>query len=393
MKSSHITLGYRNLTRRKSRTLLTMTGVILAIGFTVGLLSISEGFMKSFDEMFSSDEPEIFVLPPGDANTPFPMQCLGSGIDQRIAIMIGAVPNVKYAEPAARLMASAGKGKGKGSMMQGVPMIVFGIRPESFMLVHPRAKMLAGRLLRDGDGKTLMLGNKYAQNMGASVGDTLEIEGIKFKVVGVLKEAGEIYDFMGYLPLKTAQAVREQPDKVCQIFVKLKDVSKTDETVKTIKKMYPKNDIQTAQEMIGKAKEMMATAQAVHFGVSCFALIIGVLFVATTMIMSVAERTRELATLRVIGASRWFITKMIMTESLILSVIGGFLGFAFGVLLSNIINMLMSSAFGDSFMHPYISFKLFLIGFGVSVLIGALAGILPARMIMKKQLAESLRYE
>ena len=65
---NHYTLGYRNLTRRKSRTILTMLGVILAIGFTVGLLSISEGFMKSFDKMFAANGPEIFVMPKGESN-------------------------------------------------------------------------------------------------------------------------------------------------------------------------------------------------------------------------------------------------------------------------------------------------------------------------------------
>ena len=56
--NSHVKLGCRNLSRRRSRSLLTMLGVVLAIGFTVGLLSISEGFMNSLDEILSDEIAE-----------------------------------------------------------------------------------------------------------------------------------------------------------------------------------------------------------------------------------------------------------------------------------------------------------------------------------------------
>lgn len=391
---SHIILAKRNLTRRKSRTLLTMIGVILAVGFTVGLLSISEGFMRSFDKMFGAGGPEVYVMPKGGGNMPLHMHCGGPGIDEGVADLVAAAPGVKVAEPAVSLMATSSSQKSKGTMMRGMPALVFGVPPSTFAVMHPDSKIETGRFMRDGDAYTIVAGEKFAENQGVVVGDNLDIGEHTVKVVGILKPGGMIDDYVGYIPLKSAQEIREKPGKVCQIFVKIDNIKDADKVKENIKAMlHGKYDVATVAEALDKARQMMAMTQAVHFGISCFSLMIGVLFVATTMIMSVSERMREFATLRVIGASKSFIRKLIVTESLILSCMGGMFGFVLGVILSKIINIIINRTVGETFIHTYISLKLFLIGLAISLLIGTFAGLLPARMIMKKELAESLRYE
>ena len=392
MKSSYLTMGYRNLTRRKSRTGLTLLGVVLAIGFTVGLLSISEGMMRSFDTMFGMQGPKLYMLPAGNKKVPMPMafMCGGKALDENYVAVINGLEGVKIAEPVVQLFATK---EGEGLLTGDMPQMVLGVPPEDFFENRPDAKLAQGRALKPSDKYSVVVGHIMASNLQLKAGDELGVGGKKFRVAGVLEKGGAPYDLMGYIPLRTAQAIREQPGKVCAIIIKLKSPRYTDRIKKDVSRLFPVADIQDMTEIVERAKGMMALAQAVHFAVACFALIIGVLFVATTMIMSVSERVREFATLRVIGASRGYITKMIMAESLCLSVIGGILGCGFGYALSKIIDVLIRLSVGETFMRTFVSPKIFLIAAAISLLTGTFAGLLPVRMIMKRQLAESLRYE
>lgn len=392
MKRSYVTMGYRNLTRRTSRTLLTLLGVVLAVGFTVGLLSISEGMMKSFDNVFGAEGAKLYVLPGGGEKMPMPMafMCSGTALDENIATAIGGIQGVKSAEPVIQLFATK---QGQGLLTGDMPQMALGVPPRGFFDKRPTARLEWGRALRESDDQALLAGWMMSQNMKLKPGDTLDVSGRTFKVVGALKRGNHPYDLLGYIPLKTAQRIREQPGKICAVVTLIDSPRDADPVKARIKAMFPRVDVQDVEQIVDRAKGMMVLTQAVHFAVSCFALFIGVLFVATTMIMSVSERVRELATLRVIGASRNYITKMIMAESLTLSLIGGALGCGLGFLLSKGIDHLIRLSMGETFMRTYVSPKIFLIALAISLLTGTFAGLLPVRMIMKKQLAESLRYE
>ena len=392
MKRSYLTLGFRNLTRRKSRTLLTLTGVALAIGFTVGLLSISEGFMKSFDRVMGTSGPELFVVPQGQGKMPFPMSmgCAGGALEERSVSVMGGIQGVTMAEPMIRMFASK---KDAPGMLGDMPMLTFAVPPETFFRLRPDAKIKHGRAMRKSDNRVYIAGFVLAQNLELKLGDSLLVGGESFRVTGIMDRAGQPYDYFGYVPLAAAQQIRELDGKVCGVMVKLDNPARAKDASRRIKALFPKVDIQSVEEIADSFQDMMMMSQAVHFAVSCFALLIGVLFVATTMIMSVSERVREFATIRVIGASRGFVVKMIMAESLILSLLGGAAGCLLGYGLSKGIDWLNFVYFRESFMQTWVSPKILIIATAVSLLIGTFAGIVPALAILKRPMAENLRYE
>ena len=392
MKRSYFTLGYRNLTRRKSRTLLTLLGVVLAIGFTVGLLSISEGFMSSFDRIMGATGPELFIVPKGQGNIPFPMSmgCSGGALEERTASVVSGIKGVYTAEPLIRMFASK---KNAAGMLGDMPMMTFAVPPETFFRLRPRATIAKGRALRKSDKNAHLAGAVLAKNLELEPGDTLSVGGVPFTVVGILARGDDTYDYFGYIPLAAAQEIRELPDKACGIMVKLDKPTDAGRVARRITALYPNVDIQSMEEIGKHFKRMMMMSQAVHFAVSCFALLIGVLFVATTMIMSVSERVREFATIRVIGASRGYILRMIMSEALLLSFLGGLGGLVLGYALSKGIDYANYVYFRESFVKTFISLKIIGVAMGVSLLIGTFAGILPALTILRKPMAENLRYE
>ncbi len=386
---SYVTLGYRNLSRRRSRSLLTVLGIVLAIGFTVGLLSISEGVMRSIDEMFRSSGPDLFVVPKNVSKMPFGFQGTAT-LKEKQAEAIRAVPGVAIVEPVYLAFSPEGGGAGFGYAMT----MVSGIPEKDFFKMRPTATLEKGRWLKDDDGPVVVLGGMVAENMDKGLGDKLElITGQKLEIIGRLKKNNEAYDMFAYAPIKAVQKMFGGSGRASYFLIKSADGVETKEVAARLKAAFPKQDVQTMNDIMQQAKKMLGIARGIHFGVSCFALIIGVLFVACTMIMSVAERVREFATLMVIGASRAYVVKLIISESITLSAIGGLFGCLFGYILSKAINQLIHHFFGETFFSTYVSPRIFITGIVIAVIIGAFAGLFPAYMIMKRNLADSLRYE
>jgi putative ABC transport system permease protein len=387
---SYVKLGYRNLSRRRSRSFLTVLGIILAIGFTVGLLSISEGFMRSLDNILTSAGPELFVRPKGGSKMPFGIQ--GTALlDENLGRIVRGIPGVKYVEPVYMAFSVDGGMTGFGAMMT----MVSGLPCKDFFKVRPDAQLASGRFFKnDNEGKVVVLGSVVAENTKKKIGDTLElINGVKLKVIGVMKKSNEPYDYFAYAPIATLQNIYGDKNEVSYFLIKSDGKKSIESVSKLLAKAFPHLDVQTVKELITEAKKMLSMARAVHVGVSCFALVIGVLFVACTMIMSVSERIREFATLRVIGASKGFVAKMILSESVILSVAGGAAGCLFGFMLSKAIDLIIFHFVGDTFFSTYVSPRIFITGFSIALLIGAFAGLLPSFMILRRNLSDSLRYE
>lgn len=380
--------GFRNLARRRSRSALTMLGVILAIGFTVGLLSISEGFLKSFDQVFAQSGPELFLMPKGESKMPFPLR--GSGeMPESASAEAAKIEGVKFVEPLYQTFSVQ-----TGGFAFGMPSLVFGVPPKTFYKMRPFVEFADGRAIKQGDRGAVVLGSIIADNLDARVGDEISLLlGSRLKVVGIMKKSGYVVDHFGYAPLREIQKMQDDPGKIHFVMIKLERVDDVDKVAARFKKKFPDYDVQSINEMLQEAKRMMAMARVIHLCISAFALLIGVLFVACTMIMSVSERGREFATLRAIGAPRSYVMKLIFSESVILSLIGGVAGCWFGVLLSMVINAIHSHYVGETLIHTLVSPRIFSAGIGIAVLIGALAGFAPALVIMKKNLADSLKYE
>ncbi len=381
-----LSLGFRNLSRRKSRTILTIIGIFFAIGFTIGLLSISEGFIKSTENALWGRGPDFMIIPKGTSKAP-PLARLTITFPEDYTKKILKIKDITVIQPTFQTIAGFGS-------FRGLPAFIMGIYPESFFHMRPNATLEKGRFLKSNDRFVTVIGKNYSENSKLNVGDEIELPmGGTLKVVGILKRSGYLYDYFAYAPIKTLQKYYDKNGQINSIMVKVKNIKKIDKIIKNVKTILPNCDVQSMEEIIEQTKEMLETARITHVGVSAFSLIIGILFISSTMIMSVSERVREFATLRAIGASKKYIVKLIMCESLMLSLIGGIIGILFGALLSKIVNLLIHYFAGNVFLKAFITPRIIFVGFILSIIIGSIAGVFPAITIMKKDIAENLRYE
>lgn len=385
----YLRLGIKNLARKKIRTLLTFLGITLSISFTVGLLSVSEGFFLTFNNTLLKRGVDMFVFSKMAGNSPLFI----GGLSRKMTIpedcvkKIKKIENIDLAVPVSVLYADL------DVFTPGVPFIVDGIPPEFLQDLRPHSEILSGRLLKKDDKYSLLLGYTVANARNLKIGDSCNVLNIPFKVVGIYKQEGTLVDMKVNAPLKVIQEIKGEKERIDYIMVRVKNIEKIKKTEEEIRKKFPFLTTYTLKEIINQAKEMLLIVRAVHLSISSFALMVGILFISCTMIMSISERVKEFSTLRVIGASRNFIFLLVLSEAIILSFFSGISGCIGGYFISKAIVYFVKSLVKASYLTTCVSFKIFLYGMLISVFCGVISGVFPAREISKRNISEGLRYE
>ncbi len=164
------TLIVRNLTRRRTRTVLTALGLAVGIAAVMALTAVAWGFERSFLNIYESKGVDLVVVRAGVADR------LSSNLDQGLGVRLRKIEGVENV--AASLMDAVSFEE------QGlVSVLVSGWEPGS--LLFQGLKLREGRALQAGDARVAMLGRVLALSLKKHEGDTVEIAGEAFKVVGV----------------------------------------------------------------------------------------------------------------------------------------------------------------------------------------------------------------
>jgi len=382
-------LAIRNLTRRRVRTILTVMGVAIAISFTVGILSISEGFMASFENSMAQQGTDIIIVPKEAEAYPYP----------DVAAFVGS-----FSEETLREIEQYENVRAVYPVLTAIPMtmpmdkigaipILNGVTPAYFSDVAPYLRLSSGRLITGDDQNVLVAGSGIADVAGLELGGTMEIRGIPFEVVGILEPSGGMDDGMIFTPLEPLQKAYDKEGQLTYVPVKVDDVARAEETADGISEKWPGISAQTMTSVIDKLVDLVGIVRAAHMGMSAVALLIGILFILSTMLMAVGERVREIGTMRAIGAHRSFIFRMIVMESLATSLIAGGIGCLGGYLLSQGITYVLSEFMGLTYFAPVVNARIFGIGLAIALLVGMLAGLYPAWRISKTNIVQALRYE
>jgi putative ABC transport system permease protein len=390
-------LALRNLTRRRTRTLLTILGVAVAITFTVGLLSITEGFMKGFNMNAKERKEDVFVLPKGAPGIVSPMLASSGAefAEERIQD-ISDLPNVETVYPVyTREVFLGDLGDGTSSFTQGF-IVLDGVTPDFLPDLRPTLEAESGRLLEEGDHLGVVVGAQIARSLELQVDQTLPLgpSGLELRILGILESTGGLDDYIVYAPLQDVQLALHREGWLTGAAVTVKDPDVAEETADAINNLSSADLFaQTSEEIAGIVKDLISMARAIHLSVASIALLIGILFVLSTMLMAVSERTKEIGTMRAIGVHRVTIFRLIVTESLITGAIAGGIGCLGGIGLSKLITWAIHRFAGAAFLQAVVSPRLLGFGLLIAVLIGILAGLYPAWRISKTNIVEALRYE
>ena len=388
----------RELSRRKLRTALTILGITIGIWALVVFSSMANkinalvegGSTYYADKIIVSDASNIGV---------------GLGIapmDIAVADEIRGLDDVAAVDPQVQMLFEE---QLDGGAAFGLPKLIIGGVAgadeglEDFVLEPAQGRLLTPE---DEGSNVTVVGSDIAREFAVDAGDTLEIRGVDFEVVGVLQPTLTAPDTTALVPLAAAQglfvetlppAVREALEAdslVSQIVVY--PAEGADETVvaEAIEAEADNVTTLTGAEFDEQIGSSTAIFNAIIIGVAVISLVVGGLSVINTMAMSVAERTREIGIKRAIGGSRGRIVRALVAEAGLIGLIGGLIGLGLGALVVVLANE-AGRASGTVLFDLTPATAVFALAF--STILGMLAGIVPAWSAARLDPVAALRYE
>jgi putative ABC transport system permease protein len=260
------------------------------------------------------------------------------------------------------------------------PHIVYGIKIDEQRLLKPWWKV-EGRYFTSDENGVMVVGRSLAEKESLKVGQVLELGSAKVPttIVGILERTGTQDDEFHFLPLEGAQQVFGKEGQLTTIAVKVKDVS---QIAAISKKMEEIPDIQvvTMTQVQGTIMNLVGSAQTLLFSVIIIALFISAVGIINTLVMSVNERTREFGMMKAVGASGWDVARLIVIETLIITLIGCAVGLAVSLagakLVEGFVRGVIPYAPSGNLIvvEPWLIFACI----GFAVVIGLLCSIYPA---------------
>jgi putative ABC transport system permease protein len=385
----------RDLARRKLRSTLTITGIMIGIMALVVFGSMAnkiDALVKGGSEYYKD---KVTVSAKGG------QMGFGGPVAISLAAEVAKQKDVDVVVPGVALLLS----DDASSVSMGVPPMIDGSVAGADQGREKFQTFIAdGRKLtpEDEGQNVVVLGSDLARKDKVRVGDSYNIRGETFAVVGILEPTLTAPDNAAMVPLAAAQklflsslpplvSARLTPAEVATGFTVYPKAGANPETIKQeIEDAIPSVAVMTGKDFDQQIGSATSILNAILIGIGLISLLVGGLSVVNTMAMAVAERTREIGIKRAIGASRWRIRREIVFESAFMGLVGGLLGLALGGLITYMGNeagresatILFDLTLGTAFSSV-----------AFATILGALAGLVPAWHASSLDPVTALRYE
>ena len=409
-----ITVGIAQLRASKMRSILSLLGILIAVGSVTGIVSLGEGLryaiIGEFDKMggysmiWSWQPDQWYRTPSGSWVRRYWEEHLTEG---DVKAILAETDKVEYIIP--NVSVNVG---GAESNMRYHSAATFGqiISTSPYYTLSENWKIAKGRFLNFIDmmyyAKVCVLGSQLAEDLYGSGVDPLEKEvkigDMRYTVVGVM-EPKEFFD-NNYnnrviIPVTTVQHRITGDDYYHWIVVKVKRPEYVQEVAESMRYVYKRRhehgaefNIRTGDAALEEINRIILIMKAVAGGIASISLLVGGIGIMNIMLVSVTERTREIGIRKAIGATRMNILYQFIVESVVLCLFGGLLGIGLGLLFGKIISAYISSITHMTFLSV-ISPQLMLSAVGFSLFVGLTFGVYPAWRASRLDPVEALRYE
>ncbi|HKF78709.1 MAG TPA: ABC transporter permease [Candidatus Dormibacteraeota bacterium] len=377
-----------NLLRRKMRSTLTISGIVIGIFALTTMGALAEHFNSMLAVGVQYAGTAIAVKPPAEQQASLLPLATGSQISR--------VPGVAAVYPAYQVLADV-----SGTIQLGPPSLIVNEQRGVSAYGMPAMTFASGRDLAGGARGEVILGSAMATSYGKRVGDTFglplrprgataDFVSHRFTVVGVLAKTGNPTDDFAQVSDADARmlmadtlppAVRSAVD--VNAFTQSFDVyaargtslAELDRIAQRINDTVSGVQTQKPSEMVANFESTSTTFTAIFTGAALLALLIGGLSVVNTMIMAVGERVREIGLKKAVGAHTGQVLAEYLLEAAVIGAIGGLAGYGLGLGLTTLVDRLGSSGSLDIFL---VTPRLSAIALGFAVALATIAGILPA---------------
>lgn len=412
MRYRHITTtALRALKTNKSRSFLTILGIVIGITAIMLISSLGKGAQNLIlSQVQGLGSRTIAVRPGKEPRSPSDAaQFFSESLKQRDLEAIQRKANVPTLDSVMPLVFGAANAT-YGNQMYS--LTIYGVTEmiQSIFDMH----VDQGTFWTDDDVRTkasvVVLGSKAKEELFGNddaIGQKIKIKNHSFRVVGVLPAGGQVtlfnFDKVALMPYTTAQDYVLGFKHFNELVVEAQSNETVDQTVRdltlTLREMHNISDpteddfyIETQANIaksLGTITSVLTAFLASVAGISLFVAGIGIMNI---MLVSVTERTREIGLRKALGATEGDILRQFLFESITLTAIGGIIGILLGAFLSFIVAIVLSSSLHVAWVFSF-PLGATILGLVVSALVGLIFGLYPARQASRKSPIEALRYE
>ncbi len=403
--------SFQLLANNKVRSFLTMLGIIIGVMAVIIVMSVGAGAQSLIlNQVKSMGTNLVGVLPGASEDDGPPASAMGI-----------VVTTLKYEDGEAikkdgcdciEALTAYVSGNETISLNDVVLNTTFSGVSASYLDVED-TEVVQGRFFSSDEEKSLarvaVLGDGVREDLFGDddpIGKKIRIKKISFTVIGVMEKRGvsgfQNQDDQIFVPITTAQKLLLGIDHVSMLRVKVdnsENIEKAVDSIKTI--LRERHNIDTAEvddfsvrSMAQGVETITTITDALKFflvAISGIALVVGGFGIMNIMLASVQERTREIGLRKAIGAKSRDIIGQFLIESVVITFLGGLMGIVLGILISVLVAQVAQYLGYD--WDLVVSFFSILLGCGVSVGIGLIFGIIPARRASRLNAIEALRYE
>ncbi len=399
---------YGGIRKNKTRTLITIIGVLWGIFLLVTLLGASRGLENNFKTIFGDFATNSVFMWSQRTEKPFKGFQKGRNIrltTNDVEILRNEYDEIKFIAPRSQINATITRGFKSGN---------FNISGDLPLLDKVQKKnLIYGRFLNDNDirlkSKVCVLEEEiYFQlfEKGENpIGELVNIGNIVYKVIGIYKNGNINFDRQAaYVPFSTFQQAYNKVNRISWMMVTAKegvDIEQLERdmllTLKNVHKVDPEDNrafgsANLAVE-IGKFTGFLTGMQFLTWFVGIATLIAGVSAIGNILLITVKERTKEIGVRRAIGAKPIEIRMQVILESVFLTTIAGMLGIIFGGAVLYGLDYWLGSEPDPILVNPTVDIPIILIAFLILVILGSLVGLIPAYMATLVKPIDALRDE
>ncbi len=411
---------FQTLKKNKIRTLLTAFGVFWGIFMLIIMLGSGAGLENGVSSGMGNFATNSFFVWTQRTTIPYKGLPRGRFFNFRnddIDALKKNIPEIKYIAPK---ISGWSAGDGTNNTIRKNKTGAFTIKGEypEWSKVDPME--IQGRFINkidlDRQRKVAVIGTRVKEVLFEAdedpIGESIQIQGIYFKVVGVFKPLNTQINFGGekeqsiYIPLSTLQKTYNYGDIVGWFSITVDDEYYAPDIEKeTIKFLASRHSIhpddneafghfnlaEEFEQMNGLFNGISGLIWIVGIGT----LLAGVIGISNIMLVIVKERTKEIGIKRAIGATPWQIIVQIITESVFLTTISGYMGLVAGVGIIEGVNYALTKfqVENDMFKNPEVDFNTAIIALIILIFAGAMAGIIPANRAVSIKPVDALRAE
>ena len=397
-------IAWRAILLNKTRTLLTMLGIIIGVGSVITMLAIEEGSKKSIKENISKMGTNMLNIRPGAGmfggvrnNTD--MQSLK--MTDYLALRNEA-KLLKYVTPVV---------SGNGQAIVGAnnwPTSIYGVNTEYLPIREWAVEegSMFGQDEIDNLSKVAVIGRTIQKNLfpegDSPIGQTIRFKNIPFKIIGILAAKGESnfgqdQDDIIIAPYTTVQKRVLAQTYLQSIVASVITEDQAENAVNEVKTILERThniaadeennfNVFSQQELISTFSSTSEMLTILLVAIASISLIVGGIGIMNIMYVSVKERTKEIGLRMAIGAKGKDILAQFLIESVLISITGGVVGVVIGLLATYVVNAFIGWPVSITFYSIVLSFL-------VCTITGVFFGWYPARKASDLEPITALRYE